>query len=493
MKQTIIVVVLCVFVSTVAFSQKNTDGEAVQYIPRAERIDRATLSGAELIADSKVKVSFSALPSSAMCGERCMARAILVVSLGIHGATNRYGHGRASFDASANLTVAGYNNDNLQWTYPTQQSLVIEGTATSTKPVATIVLDVTEYSDLACTAGAATSNDIVVTIDAIDTEGLTAEMVDSLVLTAELIQEYRILPYEGATLNCATDVYVKAPVIADTVHPVKLSWRVADGQTPCPDLYPTFEVEVLRLYNIDPNMRDSETKTRSVVDWRQAQRFLTYGPATSIEFTLAEGTGYYVWRVRPIGNYHPGGIANERNWGCWSMAPAQEAEIRFVGLSDMDIQQTNQYGTNKPFFFYRQFDRDKNWTFKRTFVEDGGGRAGIAEGITYASRLLQPLQVQTPVTTTADVLVQQTVLDYEGRPLVTTLAVPKTRNSAASAVLQYVPNLSIEETNSSARGGRSDHTTGEVNGRRTQFNRDFISPMYVVVLRFSWLPASVGT
>ena len=45
--------------------------------------------------------------------------------------------------------------------------------------------EVTEYSDLACTAGAATSNDIVVTIDAIDTEGLTAEMVDSLSLFPE--------------------------------------------------------------------------------------------------------------------------------------------------------------------------------------------------------------------------------------------------------------------------------------------------------------------
>ncbi len=493
MKIAFLLVAICIVSISESWSQKIGTEEVVQFNPRLERRHSDTLRGGALAVGQAITVSYTSMPSPSMCGRRCMNRAILVLSYGVVGGSGRYVHGRIAFDTEIELAVSGQTDGVPLWTHVAQPMLRLDGTTESVRPMSVWSLDVTEYSDLACTAGAATSNDIVVTINAIDTEGLTAEMVDSLVLTAELVQEYRILPYEGATLNCATDVYVKAPVIADTVHPVKLSWRVADGQTPCPDLYPTFEVEVLRLYNVDPNMRDSETKTRSVVDWRQAQRFLTYGPATSIEFTLAEGTGYYVWRVRPIGNYHPGGIANERNWGCWSMAPAQEAEIRFVGLSDMDIQQTNQYGTNKPFFFYRQFDRDKNWTFKRTFVEDGGGRVGIAEGITYASRLLQPLQVQTPVTTTADVLVQQTVLDYEGRPLVTTLAVPKTRNSAASAVLQYVPNLSIEETNSSARGGRSDHTTGEVNGRLTQFNRDFSSPMYVVVLRFSWLPASVGT
>ncbi len=181
MKYYLSIILLIVGTLDVVSQNKNGD-ESIQFMPRTERVDKDSLKGDDLDASNVLRVSFSAFPTPAMCGERCMTRALLVLSYGSIGAASRYIHGRINFDASVDLAVSGRNSNTLQWTYPTQPSLVIEGTATSTKPVATIVLDVTEYSDLACTAGAATSNDIVVTINAIDTEGLTAEMVDSLSL-----------------------------------------------------------------------------------------------------------------------------------------------------------------------------------------------------------------------------------------------------------------------------------------------------------------------
>jgi hypothetical protein len=347
MNNNILMVLMVVMLCSTMQAQKQDASEVVQYLPRLERASVDRRAGADVAESLTLEVSFANMPTAEACGIRCLSRSLLILSYGVAGGSGRYMHSRSLFSSEITLTIDGLTQGFPQWTFPTQPSLAIEGTATSTKPVATIVLDVTEYSDLACTSLSPTSNDIVITIDAIDTTGLTSEMVDSLVLTAELIQEYRILPYEGATLSCPSEIYVKSPTIADTTHPVRLTWQVADGTTPCPDLYPSFEVEVLRLYNTNPTYRDADTKTQSVVDWKQAQRFITYGPSTFIDFTLAEGTGYYVWRVRPIGNYYPGGIANEKNWGCWSNAPAQGTAISIVSLPDMDSKQDKEFGGNK--------------------------------------------------------------------------------------------------------------------------------------------------
>ncbi|MBK7412848.1 MAG: RHS repeat protein [Ignavibacteria bacterium] len=436
---TFLLLLLLTSLSVVA--QKHRLTETVQYVPMLERTDSASLLGESVAPEQSIVVSFAAMPSEVTCGQKCLSRALLVLSFGIQGQSERYMHGRGLFEIGVEFIVNGYDGLTPRWSYSSGEMLEIAGTLTATKPVATMVIDVTQYADLSCDPGSETSNEIVIEITGLDTTGLSSEMIDSLVFSAKLIQEYRILPYPGSTLSCPSNLYVHTDSLADTTHPVRLSWQVKDNVTLCPDLYPSFEVEVLRLYNTSPSNRDSELKTYAKVDWRQAQRFITYGPATHIDFTLAEGTGYYAWRVRPIGNYYPGGIGNEKNWGCWSKAPAQDDMVTILSLTDMDNQQDVEFDSSKPYFYYRQFDRDKNWIFNRSFVEDDGGLTGIAEGITYASRLMQPLQVQTPVTTSGDVLVQQSVLDYEGRPLVSTLAAPKVRSGSTPAHLKYVTNL----------------------------------------------------
>lgn len=446
-------------------TQTQKSAEVVQYAPSVARTVSGSLVGSGVQQDLYINLNFAPVPENTTCGRHCVNKAYLVVSFHVGGAKERYTFGRTLLTASASFQIAGINQSSqIVVDFADVWTLNLSG-ATPTQPLSRIVLDITNRVPNACTAPDLASHGLRIKITGLSILELTAAQKDSLVFSAQIIEEHKIHPDDNLTLDCATDTYVKT-TFADTSHPVSLTWVVKDESTPCQDLYPMFEVEVLRLYNRDSASRADDDKVVAKVNWQEAQRFLTYGAATKIEFTLAEGTGYYAWRVRPIGNYYDGGIANQKNWGCWSKAPEQDSVVTITGLSTMAGKQDHpsEYGGGKPLFYYRQFDRDKNWIFNRTFAEDDAGFTGISEGITYASSLMQPLQVQTPVTSSNDVLVQQTILDFEGRPLVATLAAPKVRISGAPAALMYVSDLTKDvSTSVDYRAAHFDNSATAVN------------------------------
>jgi len=197
------------------------------------------------------------------------------------------------------------------------------------------------------------------------------------------------------------------PILSPT-NPQTFRW-----QTECPNI-PNYQFQLLRLYNKDAS-KTAVTDITAVVDWSQALTLETGSSETSLTLTIAEGTGFYIWRVRPIGNYYEGGIANDANWGLWSDTP-----------TDGDIP-LNALGGPLPAyaFFYNQFDDDKNWIYTRTFTEDNK----IAEQITYANGLLQVKQDQKRLQSNDIVLVNQTVYDYSGRPALSSLTAPVTSNA----------------------------------------------------------------
>ncbi|HLP29659.1 MAG TPA: hypothetical protein VK147_13555, partial [Candidatus Didemnitutus sp.] len=98
----------------------------------------------------------------------------------------------------------------------------------------------------------------------------------------------------------------------------------------------------------------------------------------------------------------------------------------------------------KASFFYEQFDADKNWRHDRVFVEDRQGGNGIAESITYATTALSPVQTQRRSQATNRVVVQSTILDYQGRPLLNVLPTPK--STTGDDVLSYAPGFALKET-----------------------------------------------
>lgn len=241
-------------------------------------------------------------------------------------------------------------------------------------------------------------------------------------------EEFYRWPVNRSTgvLSTAAIASIASPV-ADNV--VTFDWSLA---TQCNDTIPNFEFQLLRLFNVDPAKVSNEEEITAEVDWSQALSIET-GRQQSLSLTLAEGTGYYTWRVRPIGSMHPGGVADDRNWGEWTAAPAN-GSLAISGLTAVGPAADDPM---KAVFFYDQFDDDRNWIYSRVFSEGDERSTKIGERITYADGLQNVAQTQAKIASKGDkLLIGQTILDYSGRPAVQSLPIPVTQDGFG-----YVSNL----------------------------------------------------
>jgi hypothetical protein len=136
--------------------------------------------------------------------------------------------------------------------------------------------------------------------------------------------------------------------------------------------------------------------------------------SVSAQVTVAEGVGYYAWRVRAIGTL-AGGTGNPDNLGPWSNHAL--FQLADAGTSTSTLT-------------------DLNWSYSRTFSE--GGR--MAERLTMANGLLQTRQVLSRMASTQQILGLQTIQDYNGRNALISLPIPLLPGTGATT-LKYVPNL----------------------------------------------------
>jgi RHS repeat-associated protein len=199
--------------------------------------------------------------------------------------------------------------------------------------------------------------------------------------------------------------------------------------------FPNYELQVLRLYNTNPAYTVPSSIQAKAIDWAEALTVETQSNDSSITLTLAEGTGYYVWRVRPIGDYFEGGIANSANWGEWSNHSGHlQGNTPTISSASLPLR-----------FFYNQFDENKNWIYGRTFTEgdvEENLQVRIAEDIGYANGLNQVKQKQKNITSNDVVLVSQTVHDYSGRPSLNSMAVPAEGRTSLGYASNFMLNLS---------------------------------------------------
>lgn len=227
-------------------------------------------------------------------------------------------------------------------------------------------------------------------------------------LTTSFTEEYAIEARRAGSMADTPMVVLDTIPRNCTDNPVLFSWRVA---TSCNDTFPNYQVQILRLYNFDTSATyGDEKKVKAKVDWRQALTVETGSGVRSMPLTIAEGSGYYIWRVRPIGSYYDGGITNDTNWGAWSTAPPTDTVLNFTSTTGLPLYA----------FFYNQFDQDINWAYSRAFTE--GTR--ISEGMQYVTPALLPKQSQGRIRSRDSVLVGQTAIDYSGRPSLGTMAAP---------------------------------------------------------------------
>jgi RHS repeat-associated protein len=201
-------------------------------------------------------------------------------------------------------------------------------------------------------------------------------------------------------------------------NPVKFAWNM------CSDIpSPNYQLQVLRLYNrVTYTTTPSDENITADVDWNKALTVETGSPDKQISLTLAEGAGYYVWRVRPIGTFWPGGIANDLNWGSWSTSYTQGSSVTLTTASTLPSY----------VFFYNQFNDGLNWIYSRNFVEgepNGGSQVVIGEHMSFANGLQQLKQSQAHLQSDQKIIANQTIQDFSGRASLTTMPAPLERNS----------------------------------------------------------------
>ncbi len=173
---------------------------------------------------------------------------------------------------------------------------------------------------------------------------------------------------------------------------------------------PGYEFQIIRLYNTDPATSGEQQTITTTIDWEKALSLHVDGATTSIDLTMAEGQGYYAWRVRPVGTYYSNGIGNNKNWGNWNA-------LDYTSCTSCVF--TPDTNSNQVFFFLDSDDQ-KNYQFSRVFTENNK----ISEQVTYATSLNQVKQTQRYLPSKDYKVVTQTVLDNSGRPTLNTLPVP---------------------------------------------------------------------
>ncbi len=184
------------------------------------------------------------------------------------------------------------------------------------------------------------------------------------------------------------------------------------------DEYPItyYQLELLRLYNRFEVTMNSEEEITAIIDWSKALKHVfraelddNDNDLKAYQLSLTEGQGYYVYRIRPVGNYFGQGIANHKNFGAWSEGPSSGDTV----LLDLNT-------VAPPYFYFVDPDAEHNYIMSRTFTE----KDRVKEVITYASSLQQGKQVQTYLPSMDMTLITQTVLDHSARPRITTIPVP---------------------------------------------------------------------
>jgi hypothetical protein len=248
--------------------------------------------------------------------------------------------------------------------------------------------------------------------------GLLKNYVDNnLRLSAVLEREYEVdVRFSSGLMSNAAAVY---PVSISS-RLVTFSWQPNNV-----DAYTNYEVQILKLHNKSDAYKTNTDQLSTIVDWQNALKVETQSHKPSVKLTIGEGSGIYVWRVRPIGNYFAGGIANSENYGEWSYS------LPSASSATLSINSLTSQPTVLPYaFYFKDPDEKINWIYSRVFTEgddfDKTSPTGVktSEGMNYADGLQRVRQNQKYNSSENTKIVSQTINDYNGRPALSTIPVP---------------------------------------------------------------------
>jgi hypothetical protein len=200
---------------------------------------------------------------------------------------------------------------------------------------------------------------------------------------------------------------------------VKLAWEV-NG---CEDFeFEKYQIQILKLSNTSSDLaefKDNHFDVNTIVDWSEAISIEVGDYKKYIDIFLTQGKGVYTWRVRPIGNYYTGGIANSQNWGKWNIGSIDDGEA-IVYNHEVDYLFADFFRM----YINESIDDDLNWVHSRVFNESDESATKFYDEITYSDDLLGKRQYQKKVNSTDDNLTAEYFPDYYGNSVLSSLFAP---------------------------------------------------------------------
>ncbi len=329
------------------------------------------------------------------CGSPYILKsALLKVQL---DAGEEYTLGSQTFSASVYFTTKILDASRNQLASVLGESLSISQTA----PKQLYIFDITSF------ASSKSYADINLISFAVNSSTVSAILNGKLRFHVWIETEYNV----GVSSHTITGItkFLTAMSTTSATNPVEFTWYSS-----C-DNIPQYEFQLLRLYNSTEGL--AETDVQTTVDWSKAMSVFVDGSKTSLKLQVNEGTGFYTWRIRPIGNYYEGAEANSLNWGEWSNSLADGAGINY----------TSGIAPDAYTFFFNQPEADKNWIYNRVFTED----TRISENMSYADGLGKIFQTQHKMQSDDKTLISQTVYDFSGRGALQSIAAPVSNSSMA--------------------------------------------------------------
>ena len=223
------------------------------------------------------------------------------------------------------------------------------------------------------------------------------------------------------TINSASKSYF-------TNRKVKLSWECKNDNVSY--TFPNYEVQLLRLYNTDK----SKTQQKDIVadiNWDQALTFKTESHETNTELSIGEGSGFYIWRVRPLASANSLGNDTRLNYrdDNWSEHAIGSSSFQLQG----ELVKVNSEEAISTFYFDDP-DENKNYIYSRIFTEENK----VKEVLTYANGLQQIKQQQTYLPSQKTSIVTQTVHDASGRPALNTMPIPLPNKVLNSYIPEFI-------------------------------------------------------
>lgn len=253
-------------------------------------------------------------------------------------------------------------------------------------------------------------------------------------ITPKTLKVVKLLAFTSIIVMCALHSNAQCPnqfflhSVDPMNNPPRFKW-----ETDCNIKH--WELQVLRLYNIDTNKTDPHD-IYTEVDWGNALSYIlsnTERDSSNLSvqrwicdwLTLPEGSGFYIWRLRASDSAGKIFAADPVSWTPWSNhAPFTQG---YTGFMNDAIANSNVHA-----FYYDALDENINWVYKRRFLDLPKWdfrSTQINESIDYADYLLMPIQHQKQVhenllRANAHAIVSATVIDNSGRPSLKSLPIP---------------------------------------------------------------------